>query len=152
VVFDLYSGTGTIALHVADDAATVIGVESVPSAVEDAHRNAEANGVTNCRFVLGDLKDRLLDRGTEAELAVRPDVILCDPPRAGMHPKVIESIRALHPGRIVYVSCNPATQARDCKMLCEDGMYALRESRPVDMFPHTTHVENVALLIARGGS
>lgn len=151
-VFDLYSGTGTIALHVADDAATVIGVESVPSAVEDAHRNAEANGVTNCRFVLGDLKDRLLDRGTEAELAVRPDVILCDPPRAGMHPKVIESIRALHPGRIVYVSCNPATQARDCKMLCEEGMYTLRESQPVDMFPHTTHVENVALLIARGGS
>ena len=151
-VFDLYSGTGTIALHVADDAGQVIGVEAVASAVEDARRNAEAHGVTNCRFVLGDLKDRVLDRGTETELQVRPDVVICDPPRAGMHPGVVASIRALAPRKIVYVSCNPATQARDCKLLCEDGLYTLRESRPVDMFPHTNHCENVALLTVHGGT
>ena len=151
-VFDLYCGTGTIALHVADDAGQVIGIESVPSAIDDARRNAEVHGVTNCQFVLGDLKDRVLDRGAEAELRARPDVVICDPPRAGMHPGVVASIRALAPRRIVYVSCNPATQARDCKLLCEDGHYVLRESRPVDMFPHTNHVENVALLTAHGGS
>jgi 23S rRNA (uracil1939-C5)-methyltransferase len=151
-VFDLYSGTGTIALHVADDAGQVIGVEAVASAVEDARRNAESHGVANCRFVLGDLKDRVLDRGAEAELQVKPDVVICDPPRAGMHPGVVQSIRALAPERIVYVSCNPATQARDLKLLCDGGLYDLHESRPVDMFPHTTHVENVAYLTTRGGS
>jgi 23S rRNA (uracil1939-C5)-methyltransferase len=150
-VFDLYSGTGTIALHVADSAGQVIGVEAVAAAVEDARRNAESHGVTNCTFVLGDLKDRVLDRGTESELQVRPDVVICDPPRAGMHPGVVASIRALAPQRIVYVSCNPATQARDCKVLCEDGLYVLQESQPVDMFPHTTHVENVAFLVNHGG-
>ncbi|MBK7258895.1 MAG: 23S rRNA (uracil(1939)-C(5))-methyltransferase RlmD [Ignavibacteriae bacterium] len=150
--FDLYSGTGTIALHVADDAGQVIGVEAVASAVEDARRNAETHGVTNCRFVLGDLKDRVLDRGVEAELHVKPDVVICDPPRAGMHPGVVASIRALAPARIVYVSCNPATQARDLKLLCDEGLYDLRESQPVDMFPHTNHVENVASLTLHGGS
>lgn len=150
--FDLYSGTGTIALHVADDAGQVIGVEAVASAVEDARRNAETHGVTNCRFVLGDLKDRVLDRGVEAELHVKPDVVICDPPRAGMHPGVVASIRALAPARIVYVSCNPATQARDLKLLCDEGLYDLRESQPVDMFPHTNHVENVAYLTLHGGS
>jgi 23S rRNA (uracil1939-C5)-methyltransferase len=150
--FDLYSGTGTIALHVADDAGQVIGVEAVASAVEDARRNAETHGVTNCRFVLGDLKDRVLDRGVEEELHVQPDVVICDPPRAGMHPGVVESIRALAPARIVYVSCNPATQARDLKLLCDGGLYDLRESRPVDMFPHTNHVESVAYLTLHGGS
>lgn len=151
-VYDLYSGTGTIALHVADDAGLVVGIESVPQAVEDARRNAEANGVGNCRFVLGDLKDRIVDRAADPALAVPPAVVICDPPRAGMHPDVVAAIRDLRPERIVYVSCNPATQARDCKVLCEDGRYVLVESTPVDMFPHTTHVENVALLTAHGGS
>lgn len=151
-VFDLYSGTGTIALHVADDAGQVIGIEAVASAVEDARRNAATHGVTNCRFLLGDLKDRVLDRAMEAELQVKPDVVICDPPRAGMHPGVVASIRALAPARIVYVSCNPATQARDLKLLCDEGLYDLRESQPVDMFPHTNHVESVAYLTLHGGT
>lgn len=147
-VYDLYSGTGTIALHVADDAASVIGIESVASAVDDAQRNAEANGVRNCRFLLGDLKDRLTDDHAALGGDEKPQVVLCDPPRAGMHPDVVETVRRIHPSRIVYVSCNPATQARDLKMLCENGDYRLVEAQPVDMFPHTTHVENVALLLA----
>ena len=147
-VYDLYSGTGTIALHVADDAAAVIGIESVASAVDDARRNAEANGVRNCRFVLGDLKDRLTAGHASLGGEEQPQVVLCDPPRAGMHPDVVETVRNIHPSRIVYVSCNPASQARDLKMLCENGDYRLIETQPVDMFPHTTHVENVALLLS----
>ncbi len=151
-VYDLYSGTGTIALHVAGDAAAVIGIESVGSAVEDARQNAEANGVHNCTFLLGDLKDQLAEIPPGVRPQTKPHVVLCDPPRAGMHPNVVETLRAMHPDRIVYVSCNPATQARDLKMLCEDGTYHLIEAQPVDMFPHTTHVENVAVLLSRGNA
>ena len=151
-VYDLYSGTGTIALHVAGDAATVIGIESVASAVEDARRNAEANGVRNCRFLLGDLKERLVDDPSGLGADIHPHVVLSDPPRAGMHPKVVATLRTMHPDRIVYVSCNPATQARDVKLLCENGAYHLVEAQPVDMFPHTTHVENVVLLRSGGGA
>ncbi len=150
VVFDLYSGTGTIALHVADDAAAVVGIEAVASAVEDARKNAAENGVNNCTFVLGDLKDRLVGDTTLLRDGTAPDVILVDPPRAGMHPEVVEKILEIHPRRIVYVSCNPATQARDAKLLCEGGVYGVDEAQPVDMFPHTTHVENILRLSAAG--
>jgi len=150
VVFDLYSGTGTIALHVADDAAAVVGIEAVASAVEDARKNARENGVGNCTFVLGDLKDRLVGDAALPGDGSAPDVVLADPPRAGMHPKVVEKILEMHPRRIVYISCNPATQARDAKLMCEGGVYGIDEAQPVDMFPHTTHVENVLRLSAAG--
>jgi 23S rRNA (uracil1939-C5)-methyltransferase len=147
-VFDLYSGTGTIALHVAADAGSVVGIESVPDAVADAQRNALEQGVTNCTFMLGDLKEKIVDdTGWLAEHGF-PTVMIIDPPRAGMHPKVVGRIREMHPGRIVYVSCNPATQARDLKTLCGDGAYTIDRVQPVDMFPHTMHVENVVRLIA----
>lgn len=148
VVYDLYSGTGTIALHVADLARSVIGIESVDHAVRDAKINAELNGVTNCTFLAGDLKDILGGPSPSGSGLPRPDVVITDPPRAGMHGKVLKELRSLHARRIVYVSCNPATQARDLKTLCEDGVYAIEEIQPVDMFPHTYHVENVVSLRA----
>jgi 23S rRNA (uracil1939-C5)-methyltransferase len=146
--FDLYSGTGTIALHVAGDAGTVVGIESVPSAVADARRNAEEQGVTNCTFLLGDLKDRIVDDAGWLDNHDAPAVIIADPPRAGMHPKVVERLRDLRPRRIIYVSCNPATQARDVKALCAEGIYTIDRIQPVDMFPHTMHVENIIRLVA----
>ena len=145
VVWDLYSGTGSIALFLSDSAKEVVGIESVESAVRDAKRNATANGVQNCQFILGDLKDRLTkDAGWMASHA-KPDVMIIDPPRSGMHQQVVEEILNLAPGRIVYVSCNPTTQARDVKLLCASN-YKLVKLQPVDMFPHTYHIENVALL------
>lgn len=146
VVFDLYSGTGTIALHVADAAAEVVGIEAVESAVEDAIRNARENDVANCTFVRGDLKDRLVDDDAWLTQHGTPEVMIIDPPRAGMHEKVVHRIVQMRPHRIVYVSCNPATQARDCAILCRDGTYTLGDAQPVDMFPHTAHVENVVRL------
>lgn len=148
IVWDLYSGTGSIALFVADAAKAVIGIESVESAVMDARKNAERNNATNCTFVLGDLKDRLTKETEWMNAQNKPDVLMIDPPRSGMHAKVVEEILALSPSRIVYVSCNPATQARDVKLLCAEK-YALRELQPVDMFPHTYHIENVASLVLR---
>ena len=148
VVYDLYSGTGTIALHVADRARAVIGIESIDHAVHDAKINAELNGVNNCTFLTGDLKDTLGSSSQSGSGHPRPDVVITDPPRAGMHGKVVKDLRTLHPRRIVYVSCNPATQARDLKLLCEGGMYAIEEIQPIDMFPHTYHVENVVSLAA----
>lgn len=146
VVFDLYSGTGTIALHVADDVAEVVGIESVAAAVEDARRNGEVNGVKNCTFILGDLKDCLTkDTGWLAQHP-RPSVMIIDPPRSGMHEKVVKQVVELAPQRIVYVSCNPATQARDLKLMTGPGQYVIKEVQPVDMFPHTYHIENVVLL------
>ncbi len=144
LVFDLYSGTGTIALHIADDVRTVVGIESVPAAVDDARENATSNGVANCEFLLGDLKDTLVRERKDLARHGRPDVIIVDPPRSGMHGAVIEQLRALAPRRIVYVSCNPATQARDLKLLCDQNLYVLEEVQPVDMFPHTYHIESVA--------
>jgi 23S rRNA (uracil1939-C5)-methyltransferase len=144
VVFDLYSGTGTIALHLSGLVRQVIGIEAVESAVEDARRNAQENGVENCTFVVGDLKERLTNNTLWME--VRPDVVVVDPPRAGMHPRVVSEIAALAPGRIVYVSCNPATQARDLKLLCAEEKYEVRGVQPVDMFPQTTHIENIVAL------
>jgi 23S rRNA (uracil1939-C5)-methyltransferase len=144
VVFDLYSGTGTIALHVADDVKAVVGVESVAAAVEDAKMNAASNNVRNCTFLLGDLRERLTnDRAWLAQHG-KPDVVILDPPRAGMHEKVVQEVVALQPERIVYVSCNPTTQARDVKLM--SGDYRMVEVQPVDMFPHTFHIENVVSL------
>ncbi|HRY99618.1 MAG TPA: 23S rRNA (uracil(1939)-C(5))-methyltransferase RlmD, partial [Bacteroidales bacterium] len=145
VVYDLYTGTGTIALFLASGAKKVVGVEYVEEAVADAKVNAELNGVGNADFVAGDLGKMFDQRFVEAH--GHPDVIVTDPPRAGMHPRVVERILALRPTRIVYVSCNPATQARDLALLTGD--YELREIQPVDMFPQTHHVENVALLVRK---
>lgn len=146
LVYDLYTGTGTIANFVARQARRVVGVEYVPEAVEDARANAALNGIGNASFFAGDMKD-VLTRGFIAEHG-RPDVIITDPPRAGMHPDVTEAVRLAAPERVVYVSCNPATQARDLSLL--DADYRVAAVQPVDMFPHTHHVENVVLLVRRG--
>ena len=142
LVYDLYTGTGTIANFVARQARQVIGIEYVPEAIEDAKVNSEINGITNTLFFAGDMKDVLNDAFICEH--GRPDVIITDPPRAGMHEDVIATILRAEPKRIVYVSCNPATQARDLAML--DAMYSVAKVQPVDMFPHTQHVENVVLL------
>ena len=142
LVYDLYTGTGTIANFVAKKACQVIGIEYVPEAIEDAKINSQVNGIENTLFYAGDMKDILTDDFI-AEHG-RPDVIITDPPRAGMHPDVVKTILNATPERIVYVSCNPATQARDLQLL--DVQYKVSEVQPVDMFPHTPHVENVVLL------
>ena len=142
VVYDLYTGTGTIAQFVSRQAARVVGIEYVPEAIADARVNAANNGITNCSFFAGDMKDVL----TEAFIQEhgRPDVVILDPPRAGIHPDVAEVILKAAPQRMVYVSCNPASQARDLAILCRD--YRITDVQPVDMFPHTMHVENVVAL------
>lgn len=145
MVYDLYTGTGTIANFVARNASKVVGIEYVPEAIEDAKVNSEINGIDNTVFYAGDMKDILTDSFI-AEHG-RPDVIITDPPRAGMHPDVVDTILRANPERIVYVSCNPATQARDLALM--DGQYRVQEVQPVDMFPHTPHVENVVLLVRR---
>jgi len=145
LVYDLYTGTGTIANFVARKARKVIGIEYVPEAIEDARINSEINHIDNTLFFAGDMKDILTDVFI-AEHG-RPDVIITDPPRAGMHPDVVKTILRAAPQRIVYVSCNPATQARDLQELDTD--YRVAEVQPVDMFPHTPHIENVVLLIKR---
>ena len=145
LVYDLYTGTGTIANSVSKKAKKVIGIEYVPEAIEDAKVNSEINGIANTLFYAGDMKD-ILNREF-IERHGRPDVIITDPPRAGMHTDVIETIKFASPIRIVYVSCNPATQARDLQLL--DDQYKVTAIQPVDMFPHTQHVENVVLLEKR---
>jgi 23S rRNA (uracil1939-C5)-methyltransferase len=140
-VVDLYCGTGAIAIFLSGAAKTVIGIEIAESAVNDSMNNCRINGISNCRFVLGDIKDKL------AEFTVTPDVMIIDPPRAGMHKDVVCKILELAPPRIVYVSCNPATMARDFGMLKES--YRVLEVQPVDMFPHTYHIESVARLDKR---
>lgn len=142
VVYDLYTGTGTIAQFVSSKASRVIGIEYVPEAIEDARINAEGNGIKNCEFFAGDMKDILTDSFVQEH--GKPDVIILDPPRAGIHPDVAQVILNAAPQRIVYVSCNPASQARDLEILCRD--YRITAVRPVDMFPHTHHVENVVAL------
>jgi 23S rRNA (uracil1939-C5)-methyltransferase len=142
LVYDLYTGTGTIANFVAKRASKVIGIEYVPEAIEDAKINSEINGITNTLFYAGDMKDILTDDFIREH--GRPDIIITDPPRAGMHPDVVKTILNARPQRIVYVSCNPATQARDLQML--DELYRVDAVQPVDMFPHTPHVENVVML------
>ena len=141
-VYDLYTGTGTIANFVATQAKKVIGIEYVPEAIADAKENSAQNNITNTTFYAGDMKDILTDEFITAHGT--PDVIITDPPRAGMHPSVVETIVRCAPKRIVYVSCNPATQARDIQLMSEH--YAVKKSQAVDMFPHTHHVENVVFL------
>lgn len=143
VVYDLYTGTGTIANYLAADAQKVVGVEYVQQAIDDAIENAAFNNITNTVFYAGDMKDVLNDAFI-AENGT-PDVIITDPPRAGMHPDVVKKLCEMGAPRIVYVSCNPATQARDLEMMKE--LYRVVKIQPVDMFPHTAHVENVALLV-----
>ena len=141
-VYDLYTGTGTIAQFVAGLCDRVVGIEYVEEAIADARENAEVNGISNCTFYAGDMAKVL----TEEFVSVngRPEVVITDPPRAGMHEKVVEQLLRMEPRRIVYVSCNPATQARDLAMLTEK--YRVGRIQPVDMFPHTQHVENVVEL------
>lgn len=145
LVYDLYTGTGTIANFVARQARQVVGIEYVPEAIEDAKLNSKVNGIENTLFYAGDMKDVLTDSFVEKH--GHPDVMIIDPPRAGMHEDVVNVILNAAPKRIVYVSCNPATQARDLAML--DVKYKVREVQPVDMFPHTHHVENVVSLDLR---
>lgn len=145
LVYDLYTGTGTIANFVARKAKKVVGIEYVPEAIEDAKVNSEINGIENTLFYAGDMKDILTEDFIREH--GKPDVIITDPPRAGMHTDVIDAILFAAPRRIVYVSCNPATQARDLQLL--DAHYRVVEVQPVDMFPHTHHVENVVLLEQR---
>jgi 23S rRNA (uracil1939-C5)-methyltransferase len=142
IVYDLYTGTGTIANFVAKDSKKVVGIEYVPEAIEDAKENSKLNNINNTLFYAGDMK-LVLDENFVQQNG-QPDVIITDPPRAGMHADVIEVILTIHPAKIVYVSCNPATQARDLALL--DKAYKVVKVQPVDMFPHTHHVENVVLL------
>ena len=146
LVYDLYTGTGTIANFVAKYSRQVVGIEYVPEAIEDAKINSQINGIANTLFYAGDMKDILTNDFIRQH--GHPDVIITDPPRAGMHPDVIQVILNAKPRRIVYVSCNPATQARDLAVL--DASYKVVAVQPVDMFPHTPHVENVVLLERKG--
>lgn len=145
LIYDLYTGTGTIANYVARSASKVIGIEYVPEAIEDAKINSEINGIENTKFFAGDMRKILT--GDFIAQHGQPDIIITDPPRAGMHPDVVNVIINAKPRRIVYVSCNPATQARDLQLL--NTTYRIAEVQPVDMFPHTPHVENVVLLERR---
>lgn len=145
-IFDLYTGTGTIALFLARNAKSVVGIEYVPEAIEDAKINAANNGIENCQFYAGDMKD-VLNADFIAAHGGTPDVIVLDPPRAGIHPDVANVILEAKPAKMVYVSCNPATQARDLAIFSE--AYDIVAFRPVDMFPHTHHVENVVSLIRK---
>lgn len=145
LVYDLYTGTGTIANFVARQVKKVVGIEYVPEAIADAKLNSEVNGIDNTIFFAGDMKDVLTDGFIEEH--GRPDVMIIDPPRAGMHEDVVNVILNARPERIVYVSCNPATQARDLALM--DSLYRVEEVQPVDMFPHTHHVENVVRMVRR---
>ncbi len=145
IVYDLYTGTGTIANFIARNVQKVVGIEYVPEAIEDAHVNSELNDIQNTSFFAGDMK-KILTSGFIA-LNGRPDVIITDPPRSGMDEDVVKTILEAAPGKVVYVSCNPATQARDLALM--DEFYQVTRIQPVDMFPHTHHVENVVLLERR---
>ena len=145
IVYDLYSGAGTISIFVSPHVKEVHAFESVEPAVKDAHTNTELNKITNVHFCLADLNKSFLPILKDKSIP-KPDVVIADPPRAGMNPKTVNDLIELSPKKLVYVSCNPATQARDIKLFAEAG-YKLIKIRPVDMFPHTYHIENVALLI-----
>jgi 23S rRNA (uracil1939-C5)-methyltransferase len=144
-VYDLYTGTGTIANYISGAVGKVIGIESVAGAVEDAKENSRLNGITNTDFYTGEAEKLLTDDFIEKN--GKPDVIITDPPRSGMHWKVVNAMLKSAPGKIIYISCNPATQARDISLMKEQ--YTLEKCQPVDMFPHTQHLENVALLVKK---
>jgi 23S rRNA (uracil1939-C5)-methyltransferase len=142
VVYDLYTGVGSIGIYVSDACKSVTGIEQIDSAIEDAKENARMNHVSNCSFYAGDV--RMVLKDDFIAVNGKPDIVITDPPRAGMHEDVVKTLLQLASKKIVYVSCNPATQARDLQLLNEK--YAITKVQPVDMFPHTTHIENVALL------
>ena len=144
-VIDLYSGTGTIPIWLSDQAKMLYGIEIVKSAVVDAKKNAQLNGIENCEFLEGDIKDVLPT--LKSGLKQKPDVMIIDPPRVGMHKDVVQQVLAINPEKIVYVSCNPATLARDLEMLAPK--YEVKQIQPIDMFPHTYHIESVALLVKK---
>ena len=145
-VYDLYCGAGTIGLTLSADAREVYGVESVPQAVEDAIANAAANGAVNTQFFAGKAEEVIREGRFDGRILPRPDVVIVDPPRKGCDRKLLDSILAFSPERIVYVSCDSATLARDLKILCEDGKYAVRGVQPYDLFPQTCHVETAVLM------
>jgi len=145
IVYDLYSGTGSIAMYLSKKVNRIVGIELVQAAIRDAEKNCELNEIENCTFIRGDLKDVIADSNALVSEYGAPDKVIIDPPRSGMHPSIPGAVMALKPERIVYVSCNPATFARDAKELC-DNDYSLQRVHPVDMFPHTPHIEVVALL------
>ena len=149
VVYDLYCGTGAISLSIAGAVKRVVGIELVESSIANARMNADYNGISNCDFIAGDLKDLLTkDVGWMKEYA-KPNVLIIDPPRSGMHPKAVQQVGEMQTPRVVYVSCNPATLARDIKLLAPFG-YSVQKVQPVDMFPHTYHIESVTLLSLAG--
>ncbi len=144
IVYDLYSGAGTIAIYISKKVKEVYAFESVESAIEDAKTNAELNSIDNVKFFNADLYKSFLPLIEEQKIP-KPSLIILDPPRSGLHKNTVEDVIKINPEKIVYVSCNPATQARDIKLFSEVG-YKLSKMRPVDMFPHTFHIENVVLL------
>jgi 23S rRNA (uracil1939-C5)-methyltransferase len=148
-ILDLYAGTGAISLFLARRARRVTGIEIVPSAVADAERNARLNEIENCRFLPGEVRGFFKQRAAEARAA---RLVIADPPRAGLHADVVRALRVLRPSRILYVSCNPSTLARDLQLLCRDQFYRLVRVQPIDMFPHTYHVETVVELEAASGA
>ena len=146
VVYDLYCGTGAISIYISDAVKQVVGIELIESSIANAKMNAAQNGITNCEFIAGDLKDLLTKDVEWKKRYAKPDVLIVDPPRSGMHPKAVEEIGEMKIPRVVYVSCNPATLARDLQMLAPFG-YSIEKVQPVDMFPHTYHIESVAKLV-----
>jgi len=150
IVYDLYSGAGTIAIYISDKVKQVYALESVASAIADAHINEELNNISNVKFFSADLYKSFLPI-VEKNKVPKPDIIIVDPPRSGMHQNTVNDVITLSPSKIVYVSCNPTTQARDIKLMVDAG-YKLIKIRPVDMFPHTYHIESVALLVKKGYS
>jgi len=147
VVYDLYSGAGSISIFVAGKSKEVHAFESVEAAVEDAKENSKSNSIDNVHFHRANL-DKSFSYMVKEQKIPKPDVVILDPPRGGMNPKTVRDILRLLPEKVVYVSCNPATQARDIKLLCEEH-YQLIKMKPVDMFPHTYHIENVVLLVKK---
>lgn len=143
-LYDLYTGTGSIALYLAHQCAQVIGIEEVQAAIDDANFNTQLNGISNAHFYAGDVKKLLTNELVQKH--GQPHVLITDPPRAGMHTAVIDTLLAIAPQKIVYVSCNPSTQARDLQLLTQTDLYSIQKIQPVDMFPHTFHIENVVLL------
>jgi 23S rRNA (uracil1939-C5)-methyltransferase len=144
VVYDLFCGTGSISIFIAENAKHVYGFELVESAVKDAERNTNLNKIKNCSFYSGDLMD-IFQTNNELSKLPKPEVMVIDPPRSGMHPKTVQQVLEQSPNRIVYVSCNPSTQVRDIKFFTEDS-YKIKNVQPIDMFPHTPHVENIVML------
>lgn len=149
IVWDLFCGTGSIALYLARRAQQVIGIEIVPAAIKDARQNAQINAITNTAFVIGNLEN-FFQKSPSWQQLPAPDLIVADPPRGGLHPKLIQQLRQIKAPEIIYVSCNPATQVRDLRILTENELYQLTAVQPIDLFPHTPHVEVITKLVLSG--